>query len=134
MKVKEVPQDNVKRAYTRGETRDVHYAVDDNGNIVKILSQGWDVMETSLESLEIMYNDFAEEARERIKKGESSPIEYFMYKFMIDEELLGAQFGFSARKVRKHFKPKVFSRLDDRTINQYADFFQIDIDQLKNFK
>ena len=132
MKVKDVPQDNMK---IRGRnSRYVTYALDENGNYAQVLHEGWEVQETAILSLEKMFNELAEEARERVRKNETSPIEYFMHHFLLDVPLFAAQMGTSQRKIKKHFKPDIFKKMDDRTLQEYADFFRIDINEIKNFK
>jgi hypothetical protein len=134
MKVKEVPQDNQNKIYKRGDTKYLHYAVDDSGKIVPVMSKGWDVLETSIKSLGKMFSDLAEDAHERVRKGETSPLEYFMYSFQLDLQQFSDQTGISKRKLKKHFDPGVFDKLDDKTLQNYADFFDIDVNKIKNFK
>jgi hypothetical protein len=134
MKVNEVPQDKVDKAFKRGDTTYVHYALDDNGKMVQVWSKGWDVLATSLETLGNMFSELAEDAKERIKKGETSPLEYFMNHYQLDIPLFAAQMGVSKRKIKKHFDAKAFDKLDEKTLQEYADFFNIDINEIKNFK
>jgi hypothetical protein len=131
MKVKDVPQDN--QPIGHGETKDTFYAVDDNGNFIKVLSKGWHVTATATDNLQKMFHELEEEAKEKIKRNETSPLEYFMHHFQMDLPLFAAQMGISQRRIKKHFKPDVFKKLDDKTLQGYADFFQIDINELKNF-
>ncbi len=134
MKVKDIPQDTVNKAFTRGDTTYVHYAVDDKGKVVQVWSKGWDVTATTLETLGNMFNDLAEDAKVRIKKGETSSLEYFMHHYQLDLPLLASQMGVSKRKIKKHFDPKIFDKLDDKTLQDYADFFNINVNEIKNFK
>jgi hypothetical protein len=134
MKVNEVPQDNVDKCFTRGDTSDMYYAVDDKGDVVQVWCKGWVESENSWRNLMILYNELAEDAKDRIKKGETSPIEYYMHKSHLDLDHLSPQIGFSKWKIKKHFKLKVFEKLNDKSLKIYADFFNIDINELKNFK
>ncbi len=133
MKVNEVPQDNVDRCFTRGDTADMYYAVDDNGNVVQVWCKGWVDSENSWRNLMNLFNDLAEDAKERIKTGKTSPIEYYMHKSHLDLDHLSPQIGISKWKIKKHFKLKVFEKLNDKTIQKYADFFNIDFNEIKNF-
>jgi len=81
-----------------------------------------------------MFDEWAAEAKERVKKNQSSPIEYFMYYYGLDLPTLAQQMGLSQRKVKKHMKPDVFEKLDEKTLKQYASLFQIDVAAIKNFK
>jgi hypothetical protein len=130
MKTKEVPQDGRQ---TFGDTTLITYAVDDNGKIVPVQCSGWDVQVLVMDNLAAMFDEWAAEARERVKKNQSSPIEYFMFHFGLDLPTLAQQMGLSQRKVKKHMKPEVFEKLDDKTLAQYASLFQIDMAAMKNF-
>jgi hypothetical protein len=35
-------------------------------------------------------------------------------------------------RVKRHFKPEVFAKLNDKTLQKYADAFDISIAELKN--
>jgi hypothetical protein len=130
MKIEEVPQDG-KRTM---RTRMVHYAVDDKGEFVKVGSDGWEPGYRALIDLRSEFDDNAAEARERVKNDQTSPLEYFMYKAYMELPTLAQMTGFSQRKVRKHFKPAVFEKLNDEILQRYADVLIIDIKDLKNFE
>ena len=131
MKVKEVPQDGRQ---TFGDTTLINYAVDEKGKIVPVQCSGWDVQVLVMDNLANMFDEWAAEAKERVKNNQSSPIEYFMFYFGLDLPTLAQQMGFSQRKVKKHMKPAVFEKLDEKILEQYAGLFQIDVTELKNFK
>ncbi len=131
MKVKEVPQDGRQ---TFGDTTLVNYAVDEKGKIIPVQCSGWDVQVLAMNNLAGMFDEWAAEAKERVKNNQSSPIEYFMFYFGLDLPTLAQQMGFSQRKVKKHMKPEVFEKLDGKILEQYAGLFQIDVAALKNFK
>jgi hypothetical protein len=131
MKVKEVPQDGRQ---TFGDTTLVNYAVDEKGKIVPVQCSGWDVQVLVMDNLANMFDEWAAEAKERVRNNQSSPIEYFMFYFGFDMPTLAQQMGFSQRKVKKHMKPAVFEKLDEKILEQYAGLFQIDVTTLKNFK
>jgi len=57
-----------------------------------------------------------------------------MFYFGLDLATLAQQMGFSQRKVKKHMRPEVFERLDEKILEQYADLFQIDVTAIKDFK
>jgi hypothetical protein len=40
--------------------------------------------------------------------------------------------GIMIWRVKRHLKPKVFSRLSGKTLKKYAEAFNITLDQLKN--
>ena len=84
------------------------------------LQQGWD-----------MVNERIEEARQKVKAGEASPILYYMEKLMVTPLDLSMHAGIMVWRVKRHLKPKVFSRLGEKTLKKYAEAFNIPIEQLK---
>ena len=50
----------------------------------------------------------------------------------MDVGILASYVGFWQWKVKRHFKPSVFKKLSDKTLNKYADAFDISIDELKS--
>jgi hypothetical protein len=85
------------------------------------LQQGWD-----------MVNERIAEARQKVKAGEASPISYYMEKMMVTPLDLSMHAGIMVWRVKRHLKPKVFSRLSEKTLKKYAEAFNITIEQLKN--
>lgn len=130
MKVSEVPQDGKD---TVGDTTRVNYAVDEQGKIIPVRSTGWDVQVTVSQSLKSIFEENADEAKERCRQGLSSPIEYFMHLFGLDLAQLARHMGLSKRTVRAHMKPEVFANLDDATLARYADLFETEVSKLINF-
>ena len=130
MKVSDVPQD---LKYMKGSVvRDLSYAVDEHGVYTSVVSDGWtpknDALEITLDDIGLQ----CEEILERYRKGETSPLEYHMAKNLMSIELLSDYSGVSKRTIRKHFDPAVFARLDDDTLNIYADTLRITVDELKS--
>jgi len=130
MKIHEVPQDG-KRTM---RTKVVHYAVDDNGDFVKVGSNGWEPGYRALINLRNEFDERAVQAKEQVKNNQVSPLEYFMYKAYMEIPTLGQMTGFSQRKVRKHFKPAVFEKLDDEVLQRYATVLLTDVKTIKEFK
>lgn len=128
MKVEEVPQD---LKYFKGTVvRDVDYAVDADGNYQMVVSDGWTPKN---EALEITLADIDEQCQEilrRVKAGESSPLEYYAAKNLMDVDLLSDYTGFSKRTIRKHFLPDNFAKLDEKTLETYADVLRITVAEL----
>jgi hypothetical protein len=87
-----------------------------------------------MDNLASMFDEWAAEAKERVRNNQSSPIEYFMFHFGLDLPTLAQQMGLSQRKVKKHMKPGVFEKLDDKILEQYASLFQIKVSDIKNFR
>jgi hypothetical protein len=130
MKVSEIPQDDVKAM--QGEKKAL-YALDDQGRYTRSSTSGWEAEEVVLNQVIDDFEEKAREAAHRVKEKDTSPIEYFMYKRWMDPLTLAQVMGLYRWQVMRHFKPRVFKRLDDRTLGEYARIFGISIDALKNF-
>jgi hypothetical protein len=130
MKISEVPQDDIKIMH--GERKAV-YAVDDQGRYTKTTTRGWEAEEIVLVQVIGDFEEKAQECAKRVRNGETSPIEYFMYKNWLDPLTLAQAIGLSRWQVKRHFKPGVFKKLDHGTLAEYARIFRISIDTMRNF-
>ena len=54
-----------------------------------------------------------------------------MYSQRMDIALLAQSTGLFKWQVRRHMRPGVFRRLNERTLNRYAEALGIDIETLK---
>ena len=75
-----------------------------------------------------------EETKKQIADGKISPIAYFMELHRMDVSILASYVGIHKWFVKRHFSPKRFKNLSDKTLKKYADVFEISIEELKNFK
>lgn len=118
MREEEVPQEG--NAVLEGHRKAV-YAVGADGKLRVVESRGWEVEEVvtrqAIEDLERR----AEDARERFHAGLTSPLEYHMYRARMDVALLSQVTGLWQWRIRRHFRPKIFSRLPERLRRRYAD-------------
>ncbi len=129
MKIEDVPQD--LKYYKDTVFRDVNYAVDDEGHYQAVLSDGWTPKTEALDLAWDEINEACDEVLGRIRKGESSPLEYYMVKNLMTVELLSDYTGLSKRTIKKHFNPQTFAALDDETLATYAETLRITVEQLK---
>ena len=130
MKISEVPQDDVK---TMQGAKKALYAVDDRGEYTRTATRGWEAEEIVLTQV---IDDFEEKARAataRVRRGETSPIEYFMNKKWMDPLTLAQAMGLYRWQVKRHFKPGVFEKLKDKTLMEYARIFRVSVDALRHF-
>jgi hypothetical protein len=130
MKLSEIPQDKIK---TLQGAKKALYAVDDQGNYIQSTTSGWEAEEIVLNQV---IDDFGEKARQtvlRVRNNETSPIEYFMYKRWMDPLTLAQVMGLYRWQVKRHFKPAVFKKLNDKTLSEYARIFGVSTEALKNF-
>jgi hypothetical protein len=129
MEKKEVPQDQSKLV---NFTKEVCYAVDDSGKYVTELSSGWDVKTTALDVAWSDINARTEEAKQKMEKGEVSPVLYFMELKLMDMPTLADYTGFWKWTIKRHFKPSIFKNLSDKKLRKYAEVFEVSVEELKS--
>ena len=123
MDINEIPQDDSK--IFRGQKK-VIYATQ-NGHYKTGTTTGWDT-EAFVTELDQLTN----EALDAVKRGEKSPLFYYMYRYRFDLQTLAQTTGFWQWQIKRHFKPQVFTRLSDKVLKMYAEAFGIKIMELKN--
>lgn len=127
MREREVPQEGNK---SLAGHRKAVYAVADDGKLRLVPSRGWEAEEIvtrqAVEDLERR----AEQARMRVLAGETSPLEYHMYRARMDVALLSQTTGLWRWRVRRHFKPAAFTRLSIALRQRYADALGIEVEAL----
>jgi hypothetical protein len=131
MKIKEIPQDSIK---TLGGEKKALYALDENGRYTTATTTGWEVEEIVLLDALADYDRKAEEARQRVLKNRTSPIEYFMYIRRMDLTTLAQAMGLFKWQVKRHLKPEIFRKLHEPVLQQYADLFRIPIRAFIHFE
>ncbi|MDR3086565.1 MAG: hypothetical protein LBU45_01215 [Azoarcus sp.] len=123
MNVADVPQEG-------NSTYDGHckavYARNANGRLGLVLSRGWEAEEIVTRQAVEMFETLAAEARERTLAGQSSPLEYHMYRARMDVPLLAQACGLWQWRVRRHLRPAVFARLSSALRARYAETLGIE--------
>lgn len=130
MKKEEVPQDESKLA--SANIKDMVYAVDENGEYVTELSTGWAPKTIALNNAIQVIEERVADAKNRVSENKTSPIEYYMELHKMDIPILASYVGLWKWRVKRHFKPSVFKKLNNKILQKYADVFEISIEQLKN--
>ena len=129
MKKTEIPQD---KSLLEGFTREVDYAVDESGRYTAALSTGWEVKTSALN---LAWDDIhrrVNDAKQKVMRGEASPILFFMELKLMDPAILSAYTGFWKWQVKRHMKASVFKNLSDKKLKKYANLFEIKLEELKN--
>jgi hypothetical protein len=119
---------------SHGQYRELSYSYNEGGDFQKtvgfhgeadrqILQQAWD-----------LFKERIEEARQKVLAGKASPVVYYMEKNLLDPMNLSMMAGISLWRVKWHFKPGVFNRLRENTLQKYATAFNVTIDQLKKIE
>lgn len=129
MKKKDVPQDDEN--LFEGKFKVVKYAVDEDGKYGTVGSTGWEPENTVLNQAWEEINKKVAETLKRIEAGELSPLAYHMEKNIMDVGMLSQYMDISKRNVSKHLEPSGFNGLDEKTLNKYAEVFDISIEELK---
>lgn len=132
MKKNEVPQD--KSNLESANFRELCYAVDENGEYTTENSSGWTPKTIALDNAIQDIKERTEDAKKRLEQGLTSPIEYYMELNKMDLGILASYVGSFRWQVKRHFKPKVFSKLSTKKLQKYADAFDISIEELKSMK
>ena len=128
MKKEEIPQDD---GALNKLTKEIVYAVDGSGNYSTELSTGWDV---KTKALDVAWKDIQqriEDARQKVLRNEASPILFFIELRLMDIGIVAAYTGFWKWTIRQHLKPSVFKKLSDKKLQQYADAFNVSVEELK---
>lgn len=130
MKIEDVPQD---MKYLEGSVmRDIAYATDAEGHYHAVQSVGWTPKNDALEVTMASIYEQCDEIAQRVRSGETSPLEYHMAKNIMSLELLSEYTGISKRKIKKHFSPAAFDKLDETTLKKYADALRTSVEKLKS--
>lgn len=132
MKKEEVPQDSSN--LSKSNMKELCYATDENGNYTTALSSGWEPKTIALENSIQDINERIEQAKTDVAKGLVSPIVYFMELHKMDWLTLAGYVGMWTWRVKRHGKPAVFKKLNDKILMKYAETFEISVDELKKYK
>jgi hypothetical protein len=128
MKKEDVPQDLGALGKL---TKEVCYATDSDGKYTTALSRGWDVKISALDTAWDEVGHRIEEARQKVLRGDASPLLFFIEKGLMDVTILAGYTGFWAWQVKRHLKPNVFNKLTDKKLKRYAEVFNVSVDDLK---
>ena len=124
----EVPQEGNS---TLGGHRKAMYARGADGKLHIVQSAGWEVEEIVTKQAVDDLLRLTEEARQRVLAGLTSPLEYHMYRVRMDVPLLSQASGIWQWRIRRHFRPAVFTGLSASLLTTYADAMGMTVDQLK---
>jgi len=129
MKKEDIPQDP---GALHKFTKEVSYAVDENGNYTTALSEGWDV---KTKALDVAWSDVEKkiaDAKRKVLHNEASPLLYFMELRLMDIQILSAYTGFWKWRVKRHLTLRGFEKLSVKKLQKYAAAFDITVEELKN--
>lgn len=128
MELDAVPQDN---SHTYGGHRKLVYATDECGEYVGVPSSGWEAETIATDSALDLLQQQQAEVWQRAQRGEASALEYYMVYRRMDVALLAQTSGIFQWRIRRHFRPEIYSRLPDSLLKRYGEALGIDIATLK---
>jgi hypothetical protein len=129
MNAADVPQES---SATYGGHLKAVYARSSDGRLRLVQSRGWEAEETVTRQAVQVFEELTAAARERVRAGQSSPLEVHMYRARMDIALLAQASGLWRWQVRRHIRPAVFARLSKAHRTRYAEALSIDPDQLNS--
>ena len=127
MDINSVPQDN---SSTYANNKKAIYAKDSEGNIKPIGSSGWSVEELATKQALEDLQEREKEAYCEVKKGEKSPLYYYMYAVRMDLQVLSETTGFFKWRIKRDFRPEIFGRISKKRLEVYAEAMGIEAQRL----
>lgn len=127
MREEDVPQEGNK---THEGKRKALYAQNSKGSYKITPSLGWKTEEIATFIALNDLKEFEVKAYEDCMSGKVSPILFYMYKRRMDISTLACFVGKFKWQVKRHFKPKIFAKLNEKTLQKYAEAFDISVEKL----
>jgi hypothetical protein len=131
MRPDEVPEQSAP--LLEGQRKAV-YVVDKDGHYLIAQSGGTEAEVTVTEEAVAWFAKLAEDARQRARRGETSPLEYHMFRLRMDVPTLAQATGLWRWRVRRHLTAKGFARLSPKLRERYADALGLSSAQLQSLE
>jgi len=132
MEKDKVPQDDEN--LLEGKTKLIQYAIDENGNYIKVLSSGWEPENIALKQAWEVINKKIEKTKSQVLSNKLSPLAYYIEKNMMDISMLSQLTKIPRRIIKKHLVPDNFKKINQKNLSEYAFVFNISVDELNNPK
>jgi hypothetical protein len=129
MRPDEVPEQSAP--LLEGQRKAV-YVVGQDGHYLIAQSGGTEAEITVTEEAVAWFAKLAEDARKRARRGETSPLEYHMFRLRMDVPTLAQATGLWRWRVRRHLSAKGFARLSPKLLARYADALGLSSVQLQS--
>ena len=72
-----------------------------------------------------------EETRKAVLSGAKSPLCYHMERRQMNPEILAKTAGIAVFRLKRHFRPEIFARLNPSMLSSYAQALATTLDELK---
>ncbi len=105
--------------------KEIQYAVDENGNYTEVKSPGWEPKNIALKQALNLADEIIEDARLQVLEGKKSPLFFYMHLKQMDLKILKEESGFPKFRIKRHFNPAVFKKLNNKILTKYSDIFGI---------
>jgi len=129
MKIDHVPQDDI---LTYAGMEKVIYATDKDGHYDTVASTGWSIEEEVTRQALFELKRLTDTAYDEAIKGEVSPLFYHMYANRMDIQILSQTTGLFQWRIKRHFRPETFAKLNDQLLARYGDALGLSIEELKS--
>lgn len=129
MRADEVPQESAP--LLEGVTK-AAYVLDEHNRYVIVPNGGTEAEIAVTEEAVAWFARLAEEAKRRARRGETSALEYHMFRQRLDVPTLAQATGLWRWRVRRHLRPAVFARLPGPLLARYADAMGVTVAQLRS--
>ena len=129
MKIDHVPQDDI---LTYAGMEKVIYATDEDGHYGTVASTGWSIEEEVTRQALFELKRLTDTAYDEAIKGEASPLFYHMYANRMDIQILSQTTGLFQWRIKRHFRPETFAKLNDQLLARYGDALGLSIEELKS--
>jgi hypothetical protein len=120
-----------KDLYIDNKSSEIILFAEKDDESYEAIKSGSYAVENYLDVYYKLKEDLDRELREKLKKGNISPVFYFMLMQDMGPGDLAKRVGISKRKLSKHFRPDVFVKLNNTILQKYAVVFGISADELK---
>lgn len=128
MDCKNVPQDNIS---TYGNNKKAMYATDKEGKYTIIASTGWDIEgEATIQAVRELER-LTNEAYTQVKTGKKSALYFHMYNQRMDLQVLSESTGLFQWRIKRHFKPSIFSNLSKALLERYGKALGMSVEMLR---
>jgi len=128
MKIDHVPQDDI---VTYAGMEKVIYATDKEGHYGVVASTGWDIEEEVTRQALLELERLTNEAYDETARGKASPLYYHMCAKRMNIQVLSQTTGLFQWRIKRHFRPEIFDKLNDQFLERYSDVLGLTVEQLK---
>ena len=97
------------------------YAQNEKGDYEIVTSAGWNVESVVNAQANREIRDIVEQSRLAAIAGQSSPLEFHMKRRQMTPSMLAANAGIWQWRVKRHLKPAVFKKLNNKVLARYAE-------------